>query len=305
MDTVNNYSALLIPQLSKGDKLYHYTSAAGLQGICNKEFWVTDSHFLNDKSELQIGTSIYCEVIKKRVKDRKTRNHIISRMKATMPIYTTTGKIGEDIAHFGSYILSFSLDRNSSLMWSQYSDFMGYCMEFDYDSFISSIDFNSFVWSGKVIYDHDIQYALMERVLAVSYKGDYGEKYSPTWDMLSSLTDDEMVDRIISDSAICEAYNMFFKLPCFSGENEYRIVFPCIHDNGEVSEDEYITQHFRIMNGCLIPFVKIPLKNLDSLKSIMVGPKNTQDIAMLGLEYFFRNKKIPVRLEKSEMPLRY
>lgn len=29
---------LLIPILGKGKKLYHYTSAAGLQGICSGEF---------------------------------------------------------------------------------------------------------------------------------------------------------------------------------------------------------------------------------------------------------------------------
>ena len=42
-----------VPILTEGDKLYHYTSAAGLKGIVEKEFWVTESHFLNDRSEFQ------------------------------------------------------------------------------------------------------------------------------------------------------------------------------------------------------------------------------------------------------------
>lgn len=39
---------LLIPILESGRKLYHYTSAMGLQGICKGEFWVTERNFLND-----------------------------------------------------------------------------------------------------------------------------------------------------------------------------------------------------------------------------------------------------------------
>ena len=34
-------------------------------------------------------------------------------------------------------------------------------------------------------------------------------------------------------SVLIDAYNMFFKLDCFKGENEYRMVFCCIHDGAE------------------------------------------------------------------------
>lgn len=57
---------LLIPILGKGKKLYHYTSAAGLQGICSGEFWVTERSFLNDTMEFQVATKIFCEVIDKK-----------------------------------------------------------------------------------------------------------------------------------------------------------------------------------------------------------------------------------------------
>lgn len=50
MPTIDDTS--LIPVLSAGDKLYHYTSAAGMQGICGGEFWITESNFLNDSTEL-------------------------------------------------------------------------------------------------------------------------------------------------------------------------------------------------------------------------------------------------------------
>ena len=32
----------------------------------------------------------------------------------------------------GSYVISFCTSGDSLLMWSEYSDFMGYCMEFEY-----------------------------------------------------------------------------------------------------------------------------------------------------------------------------
>ena len=51
-----------IPQLNNNDRLFHYTSAAGIKGITGGEFWVTERHFLNDSTEFSFGTDI-CMVI--------------------------------------------------------------------------------------------------------------------------------------------------------------------------------------------------------------------------------------------------
>lgn len=57
-----------IPQLTRGQKLYHYTSATGLKGICEGEFWITERAFLNDVKEFQVATQLFCEIVDKHIK---------------------------------------------------------------------------------------------------------------------------------------------------------------------------------------------------------------------------------------------
>lgn len=101
------------------------------------------------------------------------------------------------------------------------------------------------------------------------------------------------------------AYNMFFKLPCFEGEHEYRFVFMLGHDGGRYKPEQLWKQHFRVKDEVLIPFIKVPLKSIDSIERVLVGAKNKSDIALKGVQYFFRNLKHDTIVEKSQMPLRY
>ena len=56
---------LLIPVMETGGKLYHYTSATGLKGICEGSFWVTEHGFLNDSMEFQVATDVFDEILEK------------------------------------------------------------------------------------------------------------------------------------------------------------------------------------------------------------------------------------------------
>lgn len=52
--------------------LYHYTTAAGLQGIVeSKSFWTSDYRFLNDTSEFRYGWKIVVDAIDRREADMK------------------------------------------------------------------------------------------------------------------------------------------------------------------------------------------------------------------------------------------
>ncbi len=140
--TSNKYidDTIYVPVLHPGDKIYHYTSAAGLQGICEKEFWVTEHHFLNDSSEFQIATEVFCELLETHISNHTTREKLQNRLRKEMICLDTPGKLGEEIAYSGDYVISFCLDADSLLMWSEYSEFMGYCMEFDFQKLLDSLD---------------------------------------------------------------------------------------------------------------------------------------------------------------------
>lgn len=299
---------LLIPVLEEGRKLYHYTSAAGLQGICGGEFWVTERSFLNDIMEFQVATQIFCEVIDKHMTDKVRAEKLKKKVCAEIERLNRPGRLGEEIAYAGDYVISFSLDNDSILMWSEYSDFYGYCLEFDGHELIEAFQSQEkyrFL-HGQVIYDHAEQVEIIERTLEKEIlEHNSGFEYLNAWEELDHLTDENMDDLYLWIAVIINAYNVFFKLECFEGENEYRFVFMSIHDGGRVEAEERETQYFRIKNEVLIPFIKKKFVNLTSLKAVMIGPKNKSDIAERGLQYFFRNRKIDVKIDRSKMPIRY
>lgn len=122
-----------IPQLNNNDRLFHYTSAAGVKGITDGEFWITESHFLNDSTEFTIGTDICMEILEKHMRNPRRLLYAKDLLMEQMRKYyreeqedTVSGSAE------GSYVISFCISGDSLLMWSEYSDFMGYCMEFEY-----------------------------------------------------------------------------------------------------------------------------------------------------------------------------
>lgn len=299
---------LLIPILEDGKKLYHYTSASGLQGICDGEFWVTEKSFLNDITEFQVATQIFCEVIDKHMTNVACAEKIKKKVCDEINRLSRPGMLGEEIAYSGDYVISFSLDNDSILMWSEYSEFYGYCMEFDGNELIktfqSSDDYRFL--HGQVVYDHNEQVKIIEETLENEFFGcEKGFEYLNSWDDLNNVTNEEIEDLYLWVAVIINAYNVFFKQECFKGEHEYRFVFTSIHDGGRVAEDEREKQYFRIKNEVLIPFIKKKIPNLNSLKAVIIGPKNKSDIVEKGVRYFFRNMKLDVNVYKSKMPIRY
>ena len=221
---------------------------------------------------------------------------------------TKPGMLGEEVAYSGDYVISFSLDNDSILMWSEYSDFYGYCMEFDFEKLVAGIQKKTSyeLLHGQVIYDHKEQVSIIEKSIENEIiRHAPGFEYLNSWEELDNLTDENIEDLYVWLSVLIDAYNMFFKLDCFKGENEYRMVFCCIHDGGRVNDDGREEQYFRIKNEVMIPFVKKRLVSLEALESVMIGPKNKSDIAEKGLQYFFRNRKMDVKIHKSQMPIRY
>lgn len=181
-------------------------------------------------------------------------------------------------------------------------------MEFDFEKLVAGIQKKTSyeLLHGQVIYDHKEQVAIIEKTIENEIiRHAPGFEYLNSWEELDNLTDENIEDLYVWLSVLIDAYNMFFKLDCFKGENEYRMVFCCIHDGGRVNDDGREEQYFRIKNEVMIPFVKKRLVSLEALESVMIGPKNKSDIAEKGLQYFFRNRKMDVKIHKSQMPIRY
>lgn len=297
----------LLTKQEEGDILYHYTSAEGLQGILGGEFWITESHFLNDITEFHIATDVFAEIIESNLNDETTKERIKRAVSKSLELFTSDDiQDDKNIGYDGYYVISFCLDKDSILMWSEYSDFCGYCIEFDFNKLIHSFSNSIQITHGKVVYEHEEQVSMMQEIIENDFFQSHSLfPYVNSWKDFSSINDHQLEHFSLHIATVVHLYNMFFKKECFSGENEYRFVFSCNH-NKEIREDsKKEEQYFRIKDNVLIPFVKKRLSSLDSFNSILIGPKNNSDIAEKGVKHFLRYHKIKAKVEKSEMPLRY
>ena len=98
---------------------------------------------------------------------------------------------------------------------------------------------------------------------------------------------------------------MFFKKECFAQEQEYRMVFLCVHRRKQLLSGDSISVEYRIKDEVFIPFIRMKLGDISCLKSVCVGTKNTSDLAVKGLRHYFGSRNLEVRVKKSEIPLRY
>lgn len=300
-----------IPQLNNNDRLFHYTSAAGIKGITDGEFWITESHFLNDSTEFTIGTDICIEILEKHM--RNPRRLLYAKdllMEQMRKYYSEEQEDTVSRSAEGSYVISFCTSGDSLLMWSEYSDFMGYCMEFEYgklkETFQEHCGNDCTLFDGKVIYDHDEQTELLEDTIERLLLSD-GEDYKTIhgWDDLDSAEEEDVKLFVDHISVICLLYNMFFKKECFAQEQEYRMVFLCVHKREHQVPENSIPVEYRIKDEVFIPFIRMKLGDISCLKSVCVGTKNTSDLAVKGLRHYFGSRDLEVHVRKSEIPLRY
>lgn len=69
---------------------------------------------------------------------------------------------------------------------------------------------------------------------------------------------------------------MFFKKECFAQEQEYRMVFLCVHKREHQVPENSIPVEYRIKDEVFIPFIRMKLGDISCLKFVCVGTKNTR-----------------------------
>ena len=295
-----------VPQCVEGDKIYHYTTVSGIRGIIeNSEFWVTKSDFLNDRLEFKYSIEILKEVAELYIKNTNIKEKFMQ--------YVTDefDRLNNDMDGIltGYYVLSFSKIQDSMLLWSEYSDFMGYCIEFDFEKFKLSTK-EKVSWDGEVIYNRKEQEKIVKETLVKTINEEF---YGDSNDLKNLFKENNTISdkdlKALADyvAVWISVYGMFFKKQCFEGENEYRFIFSAFHEkNNEMSKLKIEDMRFREKDQVLIPYIKISYDESNSpIESVLVGTKNNSDIAVKGIKYFLRKEKKDIPVYKSEIPLRY
>lgn len=287
--------------------LYHYTSGESLKGIIeDEELRITKSEFLNDKGEIKYTHSIILEII-----DEFMEGSPSDEEKG----FKTLIERGIDEEEFlaDSYVMPFSTNKDSNLLWSNYANNDGYNIGFRYPDIEKILNLNinrnkdklsdqiAVVLSGNVIYDEDKQREYLSREILDMYKI---YMYCKKNEQL-----DKFFEYISKNKVNVFLHSLFFKASCFKQEEEFRIV---IMPGNKVKSANSLKCRFT--NGVFIPYFKSSIINNSSgkirlpIESITIGPKNNLDIAENGLRYFLNLNGLDenrVKIKKSNIPYRY
>lgn len=300
-----------VPLCKKGEKLYHYTTAEGVRGIVeNREFMATKSDFLNDKLEFQYAVEVMERLTEKYIVHASLRERFFSRLKQEierMGIITPVCDVEGDCHMEGLsfYVVAFSKLQNNALLWAEFTDFKGYCLEFDYTKLVEGFQHRVFL-HGTVIYDEEEQMnGLLESLLScIRNLQDGGMNDLEGFFEEDAVISDASLQKLAEEMAVVvSVYAMFFKKGFFEGEEEYRFVFPPL-----INELGMAKPKFRLLDQLFLPYIMVEFDRKQEsipMESVMVGAKNNSDIAVRGMKYFLRSQGLDIPVLLSDIPLRY
>ncbi|MDF4197798.1 DUF2971 domain-containing protein [Bacillus subtilis] len=289
-----------LQEFGEGGELYHYTSIHGLEGIISKrEFWVSHSDFLNDKTELKYTLHLFSKILSKKMKEINVSSSIIQGyfieyFKGLFEQYPT-------------YILSLSTNGDSNLLWSNYSHNEGYNIAFDFNNILEDLkpanetdETVVGVFASKVIYDREIHIKAISKIvddlipIGLEAFAEFEKVKGPRF--FHSFIPRETINQIF---LTLQLFSAFFKDQCFQQEEEYRVVFLVPHKINNYK--------CRISNGVFIPYIKVEFSD-ECIAGLTVGPKNKMDISEEGLKSFLSLHNFNLDLlgiKQSKIPYRY
>lgn len=138
--------------------LYHYTTAAGLQGIISsKSLWTTDYRFLNDTSEFRYGWKLMVSAIDRREVDIKERSSFA---------WDTIALFLRDMDKATAFVGSLTPHGDLLSQWRGYNRGQGFAIGFDEAWLEHNATLQNFDIS-PVIYDPDRQGAAADTTVDI------------------------------------------------------------------------------------------------------------------------------------------
>ena len=250
------------------DVVYHYTTAAGLLGICtSKKIWATNIRYLNDSEEFRYTLDLAATHLAS-LDDKITGEQeklLISEWKETLAV----------ALQVRVYVASFSENGDQLSQWRAYGRGSGYAI-----GFTPLVLMNALLQSPhppcwlKCIYDRDqqlenLQYAttyLLEKFAA----GPIPEPPDDVTYRMGFALD------FFSHLLVLAAC---FKHPAFEEEAEWRLIL-----RQEVAANAAVGLRFRESGRTLAPYLEVPLGLPDSgglrIDQVVVGPNPHMDTAV-------------------------
>ncbi|MES3044662.1 DUF2971 domain-containing protein [Sphingomonas faeni] len=208
-------SAVTSPITAVPKILYHYTNSEGLSGMLKEsKIWLSDSRFVNDKTESSHFIDLSIDIISKLIKDTddESKKHYYDAI-----VYYL-----QEAEQYNSYIFSLSFRKDDLSQWRGYAnDGKGFTLGFDgialhgrSEAADGDINFN------KVEYRIDKQAEIIDGTVAQLWEQFLKER--------SGFNDNEH-DDLAAEAArsvawVLDNQSIFSKHHSFNGEDEWRLV---------------------------------------------------------------------------------
>ena len=309
-----------LPSFNGGDSdgpKFHYTSPQGLMGILKtRTLFFTDSQFLNDfREKVNINEELDGFWRRRSRYYNKAFLNLLKRIRVTQHEDNGFSYIDNNSDMLCRYfVLSLSLDGDNLSMWKYYAktdNYNGYCLGIFDTAFIDEwIDRTT----GTAVIADRVKYYPEEKQGIIF---DIVERLYSIWK--SYELSDSLNNKIIKEyTSWISVEALFFKDQCFEDERETRyvaVVPKCklkrLHY--EYKGTQYKMYDFRIVNGILVPYIKMPFNDWNqdecwAINSIRVGPSSNEDQKEAGLRQFMQSldyEFLNCRIMKSNIPVRY
>jgi hypothetical protein len=267
------------------NELSHYTTIAGFQSILkNRELWLSNVSFMNDKLELIHGLRVASTVISKMIKSsafeqdkRRLLKEVISELK-TRAVPNT-------------YAACFC--KNDDLL-SQWRGYSGGQQGISITLRGQALKVFASSNSGRlasVVYDRDRTAKRFQKLFEQHLKDTGGyEKFEDLLDINDASSQKEKMFQAVS------ALVPRFKDDGFAEENEWRLII-----QGEPKDVQ-----FRTGDGILVPYLVAGTAGLLlPISHVTVGPGKNQDLAIKGVQLFLEKEGYQrVEVNPSKIPYR-
>lgn len=296
-DKIIEFQGQCLPYINGRVKyVYHYTSIEAMKSILeNDNLWLSDSRFLNDKTELEDGRKATIEAINKLL--NKSNNLDKSILEELLEYFKS-----DDLC---VYVASFCTKSNLAHQWALYANKgQGVCIKYEINNDNGRKFFRldnksqpSYFRLYKVNYACSKDKAKMQETLIADFFRQFYSDISTT-DKLRPIFVGYLKGFLARSLSV-------FKNESFAAEQEVRLVLD------KYNAEESFEIKYRVRNNIIIPYVETNgLKDntkelcghyqLAPIKEILVAPVAYQDTVIRSIEILIKNLAEHGRSDREE-----
>lgn len=259
------------------DIVYHYTDAAGLNGILrSQKLWATEFRFMNDESEIQLGMRRAIAEIDRQLDGSK--DELKKAFLLTLKDHCETDSA------YTSYVVSLTSRKDDLSQWRGYaSDGYGFSIGFDCAAIKDRLPSRQFSF-GEIGYNARAHDRLVKEAIQEFWEN-FSEGFENERLLLESC---EELESVIS------SYCARYKHSSFKMEDEWRIhLYPTIK-----------SIKVRTSGKRLVPFCEVSLGDRLPIKQIGIGPSFRSQENMYAVERLLQEVGVEAEIYFANTPFR-